>query len=578
MVLPHHRSIVRKDPEPPNDTAGTPRTVRTAFHYLGISSDPVEIVHVPADLVAGTADLATRMYHGEFSLAGETVMVPGLTPFKVTAPSPAWKTELASFSWLRHIRAADSEVTNALGRALALDWIESEREDTDRHYMPEVAARRIICWLQNASVLGLDQPLESQPEIMRSLVRQVHNLSLNSQRALSETDRLICSAAVVLASLSISALAPTTAKAANHLARELRKQILPDGGHRSRNPAVLVDLMLDLLPLRDAFAARSIMPPDDLMNALDRMAPLLRFFLHGDGGLPAFNGARDPRVNDVSIVLERAGSKARPPVQAPHSGFQRLAAGPTVVIIDTGQPPRRGVYTGALSFELSDGRHRIITNSGDLLSRPAAAATGGDAHATLSVEPVSPTGAFSRLMAQLRGQHRSQRQDVPDTISVARSEADAGTLVEVSHDAFTRSARLAHTRTVFLSADGLDVRGEDVLAPTGKPFAAERAPTFKIRFPLDPALKISRASDGSSVIIVLANRIGWQFSARGAKLSLEEYACGGEQGNLDYATQIVLSGKVRERSVVIWSFKRVSKTVARAVRPAATKDLFTDGE
>ena len=40
------------------------------------------------------------------------------------------------------------------------------------------------------------------------------------------------------------------------LVAELERQVLPDGGHISRNPWVLVELLLDLLPLRRCFAAR----------------------------------------------------------------------------------------------------------------------------------------------------------------------------------------------------------------------------------------------------------------------------------------------------------------------------------
>ena len=66
--------------------------------------------------------------------------------------------------------------------------------------------------------------------------------------------------------------------------------MLPDGGHISRNPGVLIELLLDLLPLRQAFAARNMAPPPALNNAIDRMMPMLRFFRHGDGNFALFNG------------------------------------------------------------------------------------------------------------------------------------------------------------------------------------------------------------------------------------------------------------------------------------------------
>ena len=45
----------------------------------------------------------------------------------------------------------------------------------------------------------------------------------------------------------------------------MQRQILPDGGHISRNPGALVDLLSDLLPLAD-LSARNIAPPPALLN------------------------------------------------------------------------------------------------------------------------------------------------------------------------------------------------------------------------------------------------------------------------------------------------------------------------
>ena len=67
-------------------------------------------------------------------------------------------------------------------------------------------------------------------------------------------------------------------------------------------PGALIELLIDLLPLRQTFAARNIAPPPALLNAIDRMMPMLRFFRHGDGNFALFNGmsatpvgpARDP--------------------------------------------------------------------------------------------------------------------------------------------------------------------------------------------------------------------------------------------------------------------------------------------
>ena len=120
------------------------------------------------------------------------------------------------------------------------------------------------------------------------------------------------------------------------LVDELGRQVLPDGGHASRNPGALIELLLDLLPLRQAFAARNVPPPPALNNAIDRMMPMLRFFRHGDGNFALFNGMGPTRSELVSTVLAYDDARGAPVANAPHSGYQRVQAGDALLLVDAG--------------------------------------------------------------------------------------------------------------------------------------------------------------------------------------------------------------------------------------------------
>ena len=120
---------------------------------------------------------------------------------------------------------------------------------------------------------------------------------------------------------------------------ELDKQILPDGGHVSRNPGVLIDLLIDLLPLRQAFASRNMPPPQALLNAIDRMMPMLRFFRHGDGNFALFNGMGPTDADHLATILAYDDARGEPFANAPHSGYQRVVSNDMTLIVDTGTPP-----------------------------------------------------------------------------------------------------------------------------------------------------------------------------------------------------------------------------------------------
>ena len=149
-------------------------------------------------------------------------------------------------------------------------------------------------------------------------------------------DRLRARIALAFAALSLPAPASALRNATRHLAEELDRQILPDGGHISRNPLTVMELLADLLPLRQTYANQAETPPAALINAVDRMLPALRFFRHEDGALARFNGMGATIHDRIAAILRHDDTAGAPLLHAPHSGYERLSMGGTTVIADTG--------------------------------------------------------------------------------------------------------------------------------------------------------------------------------------------------------------------------------------------------
>src|SRR5262249_51748825 len=199
---------------------------------------------------------------------------------------------------------------------------------------------------------------------------------------------------------------------ARRLVDELQRQILPDGGHISRNPGTLIDLLLDLLPLRQAFAARNVAPPPALNNAIDRMMPMLRFFRHNDGNFAHFNGMGPTPPDLVATVLAYDDARGAAPSNAPHSGYQRVEVKDLLLLMDTGTPPpfwvSQEAHAGCLSFELSWQQHRMVVNCGlPMINRATwrQVARATAAHSTTALSDTSScrfleTGAFKSLIGR----------------------------------------------------------------------------------------------------------------------------------------------------------------------------------
>src|SRR5437773_1216910 len=296
------------------------------------------LIIAPHDLRTADATRAAEIYAGRFVFAGKIVTCHGRSIFDLEPPSEDWEVALFGFGWLRHLRAADTALTRANARALVDDWISnpSHRRPTARR--ADVMSRRVISLLSQAPLVLGDTDGKFYRRYLRWLTREIRYLRYAMLDVPDGVARLQVLVALCYASLCLANQAKHIRTATRKLSDELQRQILPDGGHISRSPGALVELLSDLLPLRQTFAARNIAPPPALLNAIDRMMPMLRFFRHGDGSFALFNGMSNALSDLVATLLAYDDTHGVPMPNMPHTGFQRLDAGTTTVIMDTCPP------------------------------------------------------------------------------------------------------------------------------------------------------------------------------------------------------------------------------------------------
>ena len=227
---------------------------------------PDRLLIAPQDLRTADSTRASEIYAGRFSFGGKVVICDARSPFEVEPPSEDWAVALHGFGWLRHLRAADSGITRANARALVDEWISLQGRGDAIAWRPEVMARRIISWISQAPLVLDDSDVRFYRRFMRSLTRQVRQLRHTAADARDGVPRLRSMIALMYAALCMANQARHIKASREALSDELERQILPDGGHISRNPGALIEMLVDLLPLRQAFTARNMPPPPALLQ------------------------------------------------------------------------------------------------------------------------------------------------------------------------------------------------------------------------------------------------------------------------------------------------------------------------
>ncbi len=514
----------------------------------------------PWDATPRRLEDADSLLRGRFRFHGQDVEVPeGASVFDLPAPGPAWLEALHGFQWLAALSTAGGEPARRLTTNLIGQWVRRNGRYSEPAWLPHVTARRLANIFSHGRPVITNSELTWRSRLFVSLREQARMLERISGEAPDGLPRLEAAAVLALSGICLDDSEKRLDVGLHRLEAELSRQILPDGGHVSRSPETLLCAYRLVVMVLEAMAAIGQEPPHIVRNAHDRMAPMLRFFRHGDGALSLFNGGSecDPRM--VAGLLARDKVRGQPFFHARHSGYQRLSASRTLCLIDCGAVPAGAfsldAHAGTGAMEMSSGADRIVVNCGaGGLSNPSwnlpLRATA--AHSTMTVADTS--GATILPAGPVRDLLGPRLLGGPRAVQSRRTETPQGWSVELAHDAYADRFGVRHERQVMLSPQGLIVTGRDRLVPAGPSFRAGL--TFAVRFHIHPDVRVSRL-EGGGILLKLPGGEGWRFRAGGGQLGIEESVYLGG-GMVRRTEQLVVSGSMKDAPAdIAWVFEQV---------------------
>jgi len=486
----------------------------------------------PGDKEAGALALA-----GSLALGKVTVAMPPADWRR--HESPGVLRALNGFAWLDDLVAAGG---GAQAAALIAHWIDADAGWHPIAWAPDVLGRRVTAWLTHAPLYADDARLRAR--VLRSLARQLRHLARTAGAApvgMAQLDAL-----TGLALGWSAGLVPPRVRTPiwSMLAAVRSEQVLADGGHASRNPAAQLRALADLVLMREALAAAG--EPEGFIDALGgAIAGMLRLFVHGDGGLALFNGGNEGSPALIAAALARAGGNLPGPLSVRASGFERIEAAHTVLIVDTGAPPGppfdAEAHAGTLAFEMSVGAERLVVNCGGTAIAEAGwrrAQRATAAHSTAVIDDTNSAEVLDRGFGRR-----------PDSVVVERESADGASWITAAHDGYVQPFGLIHRRRLYVARDGEDVRGEDT-------FEGRHDGTFAIRFHLHPDVKVSLMQTGAAAFLRLPSGLAFRFQVSGAALDLEpSIYLGG--AHMRRSEQLVASGRPAGGTTVKWAFRRI---------------------
>lgn len=504
------------------------------------------LVNPPA-LWKGDAKKGALVADNHFSYVGREMSFGNTIDWFPSGVSALWRFHLHYHDDLADFRAMKGKGVEPAVHYIR-SWIDACGGYQKEAWHPYPMSVRIVNWLTHYDFFekGLDEELKA--DFWECLAWQIEILKRSVETDVCGNHLIKNLKALIYAGLCLRGHQSDYLEAMAMLLRELKTQVLSDGGHYERSPHYHVIVLQDLLDIHALILKAGQTPPHELDNAIDQMAEALAFMVYPDGALGLFNDGEVGQEKQITAVLKRAGVKATKSTQLAETGYVRLQRKKTFLFMDAGLccPDALPAHAHAdmLAFEMVIGTERVIVNQGTYgyQHKNRNQMRGTVAHSTLCFDKVNSAEVWHTFRLGRRPRHVE---------AVLKEESGTGIGVDASHDGY-RQFGLTHYRRIFMSEDGLDIRGEDVLTAKKK---MKGDKTATIHFHLAPHVRVQQRNE-KEITIQTQNNGTLSFKVQGARLYDAQSVYAPRFGEKELARQIVLSVPVKGKETTVrWAIK-----------------------
>ncbi len=571
------RALALADFAPPALGAGE-RLIRFAYR-LGIPTSalasPFRKPARPRLLATVTSGLAgnkiagTALRAGHFLVHGVKAPIGQVDFGGAARLTPPFERVVHSFAWLGDLEAAGAreQVTpvaeRVIGAWLAANPKAPTRPGKGSAWSVANAGMRELNWLVFAPLILSGQGKVLRSRILTAMGETARWLDKNVSRSEDLLAEVTGWCAITAAGLLLPDGKPRRLFGEAGLIKALGELVGDDGGVLSRSPLGQMEAIALIVQLRACYRAVRRDPPDALDAILALLVSPLLALTHGDGSLGSWQGGWAIGADEVSALVAATGVRTRPLRDVRQWGYQRVVAQKAILQFDAAPPPlAKHARTGCastLAFELSQAGQRIIVNCGGsgcaggiMPVRLEQGLRATASHSTMTLDDVNSTAVL------INGRIGGGVSEVEvDRRSMAGERGGSGaTRLEASHDGYAARYGLIHRRILILRDDGSELRGEDMLVPTGR--KGQRGKVgYALRFHLGPGIEVGLSEDRQGAGLALPDCSYWQFRA-GGEVSIEESIWADAQGRPQPIQQLLVQGLVsRGGGNFAWLLKKM---------------------
>ena len=573
------RALALADFSPPQVSASE-RLIRLAYG-LGLPASALNpfrkrarprLTATVSSPLAGDSASGTALRAGHFLLHGVKLPIAD-TEFSGPRLSPPFERLVHGFGWLADLASCAPRPQCApVAERIFAAWLAANpRPGAGPAWDVGNTGLRLLAWLIHAPLLLSSQDRKLRGKVLTTFEDTARWLDRHVGRAEDKLSEVAGWVGITTAGLLLAEGHARRLYGEGGLIRALGDLVGNDGGVLSRSPLGQIEAIELLVQLRACYAAVRATPPPQLETILELLVAPLLTLLHSDGALGSWQGAGAVEADRIAALVKASGVRTRPLRDARQWGYQRVGAGRVVLQLDAAPPPvarhARDGCASTLAFEFSHSGERLIVNCGGaafagglIPLRLAQGLRATAAHSTLAIDDFNSTAVLinGKLGTGVSEVEVDRRILTAEGTSPGQGQGQSGaTRIEASHNGYVARYGLTHRRILILRDDGSELRGEDLLVPTGR--RGKRGMIgVALRFHLGPHVELAQGSDGLGVTLALPDGSMWQFRSGRDPVVLEESIWADGQGRPLATRQLVIAAKIpRSGETFSWLLKKM---------------------
>jgi uncharacterized heparinase superfamily protein len=457
---------------------------------------------------------------------------------------------LSSFFWLFSLDLKSSKKDT---QSIILQWIESNYRYNSKSWKIDIIAKRIIAWISNSKLTYEDGNSAYKEKFNSIIKKQVNHLINEIEKSDWVDDKMIGSAAIILAGLSYRDKDDYLNSGLNLLKKIIKFSFDNDGFPKSRNIRQLNFYLKYFVLIREWLKESQNEIPEYINENIYYLGQAYAFIWQNNKKNILFNGNYETNNIEFDHYLQRLGYSFKNKNNE-LGGYAILNKKKITLIMDIGSSPDKkfssNYQAGSLSFEIISNGKKLICNSGyfqnfkhqlNELSKSSAV------HSTLILDDRS-----SCKFTKTPGSNSIISQGLKIIKKNIVFEKNYWK-ISAEHDGYLKQYGIIHDREIEFYPEQMKFIGYDKIISKNK----IKNLKFEIRFHLEPNVKVMKTQDNKSILIDIDDE-GWKFNSNNSDINIDNGLYFGKKNSFTDNQNIFISGMTNtENQTIKWELTKL---------------------